>query len=179
MYFDCQSPGPDRNFLNMVETLSYISSSKDKLSAAVREIEINYCARRIHLLLLLQNFPLLTPRNHLEIQLFGNKQPVKNIVSILHTLPIEYDLSKLLDYVNNRIREMSPEYASVEIVAIDEARAASLQLKRHISVESKTIFPQASESKFKFTGMLAGFYTYFAKRPVTSNYMTFSNLYIC
>jgi hypothetical protein len=143
-FFDCQTAGlgDDTNYFTMCSDIRILPKCTDvdnfegwhrnNLEKAKERISLEYCARRIHLLLLVIQFPSLQPKQYLESQLNGGKRVIENVANILKSLDPDsiYALLKIVD------EELKQKGVEEKAVAIDEAGAAQYELGDRIVSES-------------------------------------------
>ena len=116
----------------------FFAEEQNKVERARERIFLEYSARRIHLALLLEKFPDITPKEYLEIQLKSGVEAIHSIVGRLKKFPPEIIRDFLKKY-NEKIFAMS-KYGKEEIVAIDEAGVAAITLqdKASLTIDSAT-----------------------------------------
>ncbi|KAJ3114904.1 hypothetical protein HK098_007129, partial [Nowakowskiella sp. JEL0407] len=88
-----------------------------------KRIRLEFLARILFLLQLLQHNPKLTPEKFLHAQLLVGEEHVLQIVDILKSQQLKHSIDTLLPNALTKVRELKPEKRI--IVAIDEAQVIS------------------------------------------------------
>jgi hypothetical protein len=129
-------------------------------------ILLEYCARRMHLALLLEKFPNLTPKEYLQIQLKSGVEAIGVIVNYLKGFTPEFIITSLLKDYNERI--FATRYGKEEIIAIDEAGAAAVVLKDKMIIQIDSA---------EYTGMLGLLVNTFQSLPGVTSTTKFKSKY--